>query len=203
MRACLALILIASVSATAYGQPGAAPLWRVHDDSSLEFDAVQQGAEFTGRFEDYEATIRIDPDTPGSGSLSVSVATNSVNTFYDDRDEVLRGPDLLDVERWPAATFVSDSIRKLDGSRFEASGNLTIRDQTQRIRLPFTFELSGDEAQLGGELTIARLDYGVGQGDWSNTEWVGADVTIRFRLRLEAPATVAAAGVPLEIEESK
>jgi polyisoprenoid-binding protein YceI len=201
MRFRLALALLAS--AAVHAQPEADPLWRVHDDSILEFIAVQQGAEFTGRFEQFDATIRFDPAAAGSGSLSVTVATDSVNTFYDDRDEVLRGPDMLEVERWPEAIFVSDSIRAIDDSRFAASGDLTIRDQTHRIRLPFSFELMDDEAQLGGEITISRLDYGVGQGDWSNTEWVGADVTIRYRLRLEAPLAAAEQHVPMETETSK
>ena len=175
------------VTSVAQAQPATKPLWWVSDDSLLEFVATQQGADFSGRFERFEAAIRFDPATPDSGSLSMSVATASVNTFYDDRDELLRGPDLLDVVRWPEATFVSDRIHHIDLHRFEASGELTIRDQTHRIRLPFSFEVIEDKAQLGGEVAISRLDYGVGQGDWSNTEWVGEDVTIRFELHLEAP----------------
>ncbi len=196
-------VLVLCASGAAYGQPEADRLWRVDDDSSLEFVAVQQGAEFTGRFERFEATIRFDPAAPDSSRLSVSVATESVNTYYDERDEVLRGPDLLDVERWPEAIFASNSVRAIDDSHFEASGDLTIRDQTRRIHLPFSFELIDDEALLGGELTISRLDFGVGQGEWSNTEWVGADVTILFRLRLEALLPAADERAPADIEASK
>jgi hypothetical protein len=34
---------------------------------------------------------------------------------------------------------------------------------------------------------VKRLDFGVGQGDWKSTEWVGNDVTVTFNLRLVAP----------------
>ncbi|MGI9260162.1 MAG: YceI family protein [Gammaproteobacteria bacterium] len=201
MRIRLALALLAS--GAAHGQPDADPHWRVHDDSSLEFVAFQQGAEFTGRFEQFDAMIRFDPGALDSSRLSISVDTDSVNTFYDDRDEILREADLLDVERWPTASFVSDDIRDIGESRFEASGDLTIRDQTHRIHLPFSFEIVDNEALLGGEIAISRLHYGVGQGDWSNTEWVGDDVTVRVRLRLEAPLPVTGQHAPVEVDASK
>ncbi len=185
MRVCVALVLL--LPATVFGQPENDLPWQVHDDSSLEFVAVQQGAEFTGRFEQFEATIRFDPAAPQLSSLAIAVVTDSVNTYYDDRDEVLRGPDLLNVERWPEATFSSDSVRVDGESRFVAAGDLTIRDRTQPLALPFSFENRDGQTHLSGEITISRLDFGVGQGEWSNTEWVGADVKIRFRLRLESP----------------
>jgi hypothetical protein len=39
---------------------------------------------------------------------------------------------------------------------------------------------------MAGQVTIKRLDYGVGQRDWKSTEWVGDDVTVSFTLRLLA-----------------
>jgi hypothetical protein len=40
---------------------------------------------------------------------------------------------------------------------------------------------------MTGKSLVKRLDFGVGQGDWKSTEWVGADVTVTFNLRLIAP----------------
>ena len=39
---------------------------------------------------------------------------------------------------------------------------------------------------LTGKTTIHRLDFGVGQGDWKSTEWVGTDVTVSYNVRLVA-----------------
>jgi hypothetical protein len=33
---------------------------------------------------------------------------------------------------------------------------------------------------------VHRLDFGVGQGDWKSTEWVGNDVTVSYTVRLIA-----------------
>jgi len=37
---------------------------------------------------------------------------------------------------------------------------------------------------LTGQTTIKRLDFGVGQGDWKSTEWVGDAVTVSYSVRL-------------------
>ena len=42
-------------------------------------------------------------------------------------------------------------------------------------------------ADAAGELTISRLDYGVGQGDWASTKTVGEEVVIRIEIRATRP----------------
>ena len=37
---------------------------------------------------------------------------------------------------------------------------------------------------MTGKTLVKRLDFGVGQGDWKSTEWVGNDVGVTFALRL-------------------
>jgi polyisoprenoid-binding protein YceI len=37
---------------------------------------------------------------------------------------------------------------------------------------------------LAGRMTLKRLDFGVGQGQWQSTEWVGNDVTVRYSVEL-------------------
>ncbi len=63
---------------------------------------------------------------------------------------------------------------------------LTLRDVTRDVTLSFTFEPAADSgtAVLEGGTTVRRLDFGVGQGEWRDTRWVGDEVTIRFSLFL-------------------
>jgi polyisoprenoid-binding protein YceI len=35
-----------------------------------------------------------------------------------------------------------------------------------------------------GEVTIKRLDYGVGQGEWQSTEWVGDEVKLQYKVSM-------------------
>ena len=39
-----------------------------------------------------------------------------------------------------------------------------------------------------GKVTLKRLDYGVGQGDWKATDQVGNDVAVTYALKLVAGA---------------
>ena len=52
------------------------------------------------------------------------------------------------------------------------TGKLTIRDVTKDVPIDFTFEQKEGSAWLKGGSTIKRLDFGVGQGDWKDTETV-------------------------------
>ena len=60
---------------------------------------------------------------------------------------------------------------------------------TRDVLLPFSFTPAADghHATLAGATTIRRLDFGVGQGEWTDTTWVGNEVKIRFELRLASP----------------
>jgi polyisoprenoid-binding protein YceI len=61
---------------------------------------------------------------------------------------------------------------------------------TRDVRLRFTFKPGADgrTAVLAGGTTVQRLDYGVGQGEWTDTQWVGNEVRIRFELHLKNTA---------------
>jgi len=177
----LPALLVATLSASAQ----TAPAWRVTETSWLGFRAIQQDAEFEGRFDRFDAEIAFDPSALGGSRFYVTVHMASVNTGYGERDDELRRPDLFDVQRFPEALFVAEDFHHLGEDSYEALGELTMRDQTRVLTLPFRYTRDGDAATLTGGVTISRLDYGVGQGDWADTRWVGEDVTIEFNLALE------------------
>jgi polyisoprenoid-binding protein YceI len=154
--------------------------------SRLEFTATLAGGDFDGSFERFQADIVFDPADLPHSRFRVEIDTASADTGDKDRDDALAGGDFFAVERWPRARFQADRFSSLGGGRFEALGSLTIRDVTREIRLPFSFRPSSDgaRAEMTGGTTIHRLDYGVGQGEWRDTKWVGDEVQIRFALML-------------------
>jgi polyisoprenoid-binding protein YceI len=161
-----------------------APRWLIGNDSTLSFIAIQQGAAFEGRFEDFEGEIQFAADQLATSHLLVTVDTGSVDTDYAERDDVLRAAEFFDVMRWPEARFEARSFRALGGDAYEASGELTLRDQTHPLTVPFSFQDEGDQARLTGEVVVPRLRFGIGQGEWADTTWIGADVRVRFALTL-------------------
>jgi len=166
--------------------------------SSLGFTANQSGGDVDGRFEKFDAQIVFaDADLDGS-SFKVEIDTGSVNTQDDDRDTLLRGEDLFDVSKYPKARFVTTGFTRKSPGSYEAQGKLTIRDVTRDIRLPFTFTTAQEGGQavgwLKGGVTLKRLDFGVGQGDWKDTSEVANEVQVKFSLRLLPATTTGSAG---------
>lgn len=171
--------------------PLAAATWTIEDGSAIRFTAYQEGAPVEGSFKEFTAEIVFEPDDLAASRLAVEIDTASVATGHKDRDTALRSSSFFDVTTWPSASFVSDELVHQGGDRYDARGRLTIRDVTQDVVLPFELTIAdnGSErrAHASGQLTISRLDYGVGQGEWTSTKTVGEDVVIRIEIAATAP----------------
>ena len=151
--------------------------------SSLSIGCTQAGAQSQGHFARFDVSLALDPAQPAQGRLDVNVDVGSLDSGDKDRDDTLRGPDLFNVAKFPRARFTSTAITRVDASHYMAAGKLTIRDVTRDLQVPFTLTTAGN---MSGQVAIKRLDFGVGQGDWKSTEWVGNDVVVSFALRLTA-----------------
>jgi polyisoprenoid-binding protein YceI len=157
----------------------AADQWSVvADDSAVAFTGTQLGADFTGTFEDFTATIAFSPDDLANSSVTVLIDIASANTENADRDSQIVSPDWFDAAQWPTAKFETKSFIAVADDKYEAVADLTIRDVTREVVLPFDLTIDGNTAKAVGSVTIKRTDFGVGQGQWADTSQVGDDVTI-------------------------
>ena len=185
MSRVLAVVALALAAVAQLAEAQTAPRWLAERDSTLTFIATQQGAAFEGLFESFEADVRFAPDQLDASSIAVTVDTGSVNTRLADRDEALRAPEFFDVMRWPEARFEATEFIALGNDQYQATGELTIRDQSRAINVPFVFRATGDSrAQMTGEVNVPRLSFGVGQGEWADTTWIGANVRVLFTINL-------------------
>lgn len=183
-------LLLAAAPAAA-----AAPQWSVDAaDSRLGFVTSLAGEPVTGRFRSFRADIRFAREALETSRIEIVIDMASVTTGNAERDATIRSPSLFAVESFPEAHFVADDIARRGAAAYLARGELTIRETTKEIALPFTLEVSPHPeradallARAEGEVTIERLAYGVGQGDWRDTSWVPNEVTIRFDLRAWRP----------------
>jgi polyisoprenoid-binding protein YceI len=158
--------------------------WTLRASSRLGFAVTQAGQVVHGAFEKFSAAITFSADDLANAKILIIIDMASVNTESTDRDSAIRSAGLFDVATWPTARFSADRFRRLDDRRYEARGQLTIRDQTRDVRLPFTLDvMAGDGgdgivAEMRGTLAVRRLDYGVGQGVWRDTTIVGDAIEI-------------------------
>ena len=161
--------------------------WRVnYDNSKVGFIATYDEIPFEGRFEDFEAAIHFDPSTLDQASFKVNVAIASVNTDSPDRDEGMLEQDFFDVSQYPSATFTSTAFaNSTNGDGYDVTGDLAIKGIFKSILLNFTWEVSGNTAQLHGQGSVKRTDFKVGTGDWEEDDTIGFDVQIVFDLSLQ------------------
>jgi len=169
--------------------PAVAAPWKVDAaKSQLSFSGIQTGTAFKGRFTRFSTQIDFDPDHPETSHIAVVIDTASATTGDAQRDGALPGKDWFDITRFPQAKFETTAIRKTGANDYEATGNLTLRDITQPVTLPFRLQITGSIAHAKGRLSLVRTWFGVGQGPWSSGQWVALDVEVDVDI-VAAPAS--------------
>ncbi|SME97931.1 Polyisoprenoid-binding protein YceI [Tistlia consotensis] len=179
----LLLLLLLGLGPAVPAAAQAPVLWTVDPaHSRLGFLFEQSGSRYEGRFARWTAEIAFDPGDLAHSTVAVVINLASADTGSDQRDELLRSASLFDVADYPEGRFLADEIAATGADRYEARGQLTLRDVTRDVVLPFSLTIADGRASASGRLGIRRLDYGVGQGQWHDTGMVGDAVTIVFEL---------------------
>jgi polyisoprenoid-binding protein YceI len=182
----MAIVSIAVIAA-AHAASASAHFTQDLTKSTLEYSFVQAGAQNKGTFKKYTVTLDVAGDK--AEKLDVVIDMTSLDTGDKERDDTLRGADLFNVAKNPQARFTSAQITKT-AAGYDAVGKLTLRGVSKDVHVPFTLRMATEQGKsvgyLEGKTTVKRLDFGVGQGDWKSTEWVGNDVGISYSVRLVA-----------------
>jgi polyisoprenoid-binding protein YceI len=152
--------------------------------SNLSFTFTQLDAASTGQFKTFATELRYDEANLAQGSLVVRVMIDSLDTQDGERDGTLKGADLFDAAKYPAATFAANTFMRNATGGLEAVGKLTLRGVSKDLRLPITLKPTTNGLELTGQTTIKRLDFGVGQGEWKSTDSVGDEVKIQYKVAL-------------------
>jgi polyisoprenoid-binding protein YceI len=160
--------------------------------SKVGFNVRHFFTPVNGSFDAYEADVRFSPDDLANSSISVTIDVKSVNTDNQRRDEHLMSGDFFNAETWGTITFKSSTISSTGDNTFVAKGELTIRDVTRTIDLPFTllgvmdhpWQAGKKVAGITASTKLNRNDYGVGTGDWAATAVIGDEVIVNIDLEL-------------------
>jgi polyisoprenoid-binding protein YceI len=145
-----------------------------------------------GAFTEFSGTAHLDTAKPAASSVSLRIATASIDTGTPDRDAHLRSADFLDVERYPEMTFLSTGIEQLDDEVYRVTGDLTIKDMTRPVSVDFTLTGSAldpfGNTRVGfeGALAIKRSDWDL---TW-NTVLDTGGVLVSDRIQVEFDVSV-------------
>ncbi len=93
----------------------------------------------TGSFEKFEGSVEASSDDFSDAEVEFSADVNSINTNQPDRDAHLKSPDFFDAAKYPNLTFKSTNFKKVGDSKFEMTGDLTIRGTTRQVTFDAEF----------------------------------------------------------------
>ena len=177
----IVLALLAGCVTTSAGAAG----WTVDPaGSALRFTATFENAPAAGVFRKFDASVQFAPNHVAGSRIDVVIAIPSADMSSAEINDAIRGPDWFDAARFPVAEFYSTEVRSVGGNRYLAVGTLTVKGTTKPVEVPFSWKPAGDVATMDGELAIDRGAFGIGLREWRSTKVVGANVEVRFSLRL-------------------
>jgi polyisoprenoid-binding protein YceI len=139
-------------------------------------------------------TLSLDAEDVTRSRIEATIDAKEIDTRDPKRDEHLRSPDFLDVEKFPSLRFRSTRVKRLGDEQLEVAGDLTIRGITREVVLAVegpTAESTSPWGQkkIGATATgkINRKDFGL---TWNMAleaggVVVGDEVKINIELELD------------------
>jgi len=109
-----------------------------------------------------------DPADPSKDSLDATIDATSVDTRVDMRDNDLRSPKFLDVQKYPTITFKSKRAESAGPGKLKITGDLTIHGVAKEVVLDVDGPTSPvkdprGNVHVGASATtiVNRKDFGV------------------------------------------
>lgn len=178
-----------ALTASAAAQAGT---WQIDPNHTAAQFAVKHLAVSTvrGAFIKVSGSAQYDPADPSKDSVDITIDANSIDTRVQMRDNDLRSPNFLDVQKYPTITFKSKQTKSVGEGKLQMVGDLTIHGVTKEVVL----DVDGPSApikdpwgnqRIGASATtkVNRKDFGVS----GLPGVVGDDISITIDTELIQP----------------
>lgn len=143
----------------------------------------------TGTFNKFEGTAESDAEDFDGAKVSFNLDVDSIDTNVADRDAHLKSDDFFNAAQFPQIKFENGTLSKSGGS-YKLVGDLTIRDNTQKVTLDVDFGGSMvdgyGQTKAGFEVSgkVSRKEFGL---KWNQvTEAGGVVVGDEVRILINA-----------------
>ena len=177
-----ALLSLAAAVFTLQAAPAQAQAQLQAAQSELSFTSRQMGVPVDGRFKRFDAQLNFDPKKPEAGKVGFSIDLASVSLGAPELEAELAKAPWFDSKKVPQASFQSSAIKAAGPGKFEVAGKLTIKGQTRDIVVPIALSQAGGLSTASGAFVLKRLEFKIGEGEWSDTSMVANDVQVKFKL---------------------
>ncbi len=168
-----------------------------------EIDPVHSNVSFTvrhmmlsnvrGEFTKFAGSVELNGTDPTTAKVSATIDAATINTHEPKRDADVRGPNFLDVAKFPSMTFVSRKVEIGAPGHFRLIGDLTIHGVTKEVTFevdsispPMKDPWGGTRVGAHATATINRKDFGLAWNKVLETGGVlvGDDVGISIDVEL-------------------
>ncbi len=150
--------------------------------SQITFTSRQMNVPVEGKFRKFNVKLDFDPAKPAASKAEVEVDLGSIDAGSNEADDEVKGKGWLNIAAFPTAKFVSTSVMPAGAGRYDVTGKMTVKGKTVDLRTPMTVKQEGANSVFEGTFTLLRLNWGIGDGPWSDTDTVANEVQVRFRI---------------------
>lgn len=166
-RFVLALFTSLAIAATAAAQSGT---WQIDPNhSAAQFSVRHLGVSTVrGAFMKVSGSATYDTSDPSKTTLNATIDASSVDTRVQMRDNDLRSPNFLDVQKYPSITFQSKQAKSVGAGKLQITGDLTIHGVTKEVVLdvdgpsePIKDPWGNQRIGASASTKINRKDFGV------------------------------------------
>lgn len=188
-RYVLTAIASLALSIAAVAQSGT---WQIDPNhSSAQFSVKHLGVSTVrGAFTKVSGSAVYDQANAGKDSVDVTIDASSVDTRVQMRDNDLRSPNFLDVQKYPTITFKSKQAKSAGDGKLQIVGDLTIHGVTKEVTLdvdgpssPIKDPWGNQRIGASASTKINRKDFGVNGAPGV----VGDDISITIDTELIQP----------------
>ncbi|RPI35432.1 MAG: polyisoprenoid-binding protein [Nitrospiraceae bacterium] len=169
--------------------------WIVDSDHSVAAFSIRHMmiANVRGQFTRITGTILYDPAEIRNSSVDIVIEAAIIVTGILKRDDHLRSPDFLDVNKYPVITFRSTGIEPVDAGHARVTGDVTIHGTTRQITVEAEFsgpvkDPFGDGVSMGftTSATLNREDFGITWNQPMEGDGIMLGKEVRLFIDLEA-----------------
>jgi len=167
MKKLLSFLAVALLCTQAFAQTA----WKVDPfHAKLTFSVTHLGiSDVAGLFKTFDVTVTTSKTDFSDAVFELSADVASINTGVEMRDNDLRSAHFFEVEKYPAMTFKSTSIKKISKDKYKLTGNLTLHGITKPVTMDLWYRGSAENpmnkvTSAGFQLTgsLKRSDFGIG-----------------------------------------
>ena len=142
-----------------------------HTYPSFEADHFGGMSVWRGKFDKTSGTIVLDKEK-GTGTLDITVDTSSIDFGHPKLNEHTKSAEMLDVEKYPTATYKGTLTGFKNGVPTAVDGQFTLHGVTHPLKLTInqfkcmTYPMDKKEhCGADASATFNRSDFGVNFGD--------------------------------------